>query len=80
MNSERNTYGKLFWVGLLLIGLKLGDVIDWSWWYVFMPWMFWPAVIILCAEVAGLVVMYEEYESQKKAKARRLRINSQTKP
>ncbi len=24
-------------LGILFIGLKLGNVIDWSWWYVLMP-------------------------------------------
>lgn len=32
---------------LLFIGLKLGHVIDWSWWWVFLPlWGSWAVIVI----------------------------------
>lgn len=33
-------------LGLLFIGLKLGGVINWSWWYVLLP-IYGPALIVL---------------------------------
>lgn len=27
-------------LALLFIGLKFGGAIDWSWWWVFSPWLF----------------------------------------
>ena len=40
-------------LGVLFVGLKLGGVIGWSWWYVTMP--FWIAFPILGAVVLGYV-------------------------
>jgi len=40
MSVSTNNRGGVTWLGLLgllFIGLKLGGVIDWSWWYVTMP-------------------------------------------
>ena len=40
---------------LLFLGLKLGKVIDWSWWYVFAPlWM--PILSMLI--IAGFVLLF----------------------
>lgn len=38
-------------LGVLFVGLKLGGVIDWSWWYVTMP--FW----IGAATIAALFIL-----------------------
>ena len=35
--SENTGIGFLSLLGLLFIGLKLGGVIDWSWWLVLLP-------------------------------------------
>lgn len=33
-------------LAILFIGLKLGNVIDWSWWWVFSPlWISWLIII-----------------------------------
>ena len=47
--------GGLLIVGLFLLfmGLKLGNVIDWSWWWVFAP--LWVPVAIVILIVLGLV-------------------------
>jgi len=45
MSNEGN--GGISFIGalfLLFLGLKLGKVIDWSWWWVFSP--FWIAIVI----------------------------------
>lgn len=42
-------------LGLLFIGLKLGGVIDWSWWWVLLP-IYGPlavALVVFCVAVAG---------------------------
>ena len=40
--ATSNIFGLL---GLLFIGLKLGNVIDWSWWWVTAP--FWGPVVLV---------------------------------
>ena len=40
-------------LGVLFIGLKLTNVITWSWWFVLMP-VYIPAIIVLCAFLFGL--------------------------
>ncbi len=43
-------------LGLLFIGLKLGGVIDWSWWWVLAP--FWlPLAVPLALAAVVLVLM-----------------------
>ena len=47
-------------LGVLFIGLKLGHVIDWSWWWVTVP--FWGgyafiAALFLIIGLGGLLVM-----------------------
>lgn len=37
MNHNRNAFSLLDGLFLLFLGLKLGTVIDWSWWWVFAP-------------------------------------------
>lgn len=47
-----NFFGAL---GLLFIGLKLADVIDWSWWLVTLPlyggFVVWAAIIFTAATI-----------------------------
>lgn len=51
-------------LGLLFIGLKLGGVIDWSWWWVLSP--FWlPPVLFLGLFAIGFVI-YLIYKAIKK--------------
>lgn len=47
--------GILGLLGVLFVALKLTDVIDWSWWYVTMP--FWGGLALLAAigGVAGFI-------------------------
>jgi hypothetical protein len=42
-------------LGLLFIGLKLTDVIDWSWWLVLLP-IYGPVVLVLIF-VSGLAAL-----------------------
>jgi hypothetical protein len=41
-------------LGVLFIGLKLGGLIDWSWWWVLSP--FWIPAAILTAIVLALLL------------------------
>lgn len=36
-NNSSSGIGFFGLLGILFIGLKLGGIIDWSWWYVTMP-------------------------------------------
>jgi len=57
-NSSSGGIGLLGALGLLFVGLKLGGVITWSWWWVTLP--FWgglaiAAVLLIVALVAALI-------------------------
>lgn len=57
--SSGQTRGGVGFTGLLailFIGLKLGHVIDWSWWWVLAP--LWIGPLLLLVVVAGLGVTY----------------------
>jgi len=57
MESNNSIFGVGFLELLLLlfIGLKLGKVITWSWWYVTMPlWL--PVVIVLAILLVVVIV------------------------
>jgi len=41
---------------LLFLGLKLGKVIDWSWWFIFMPLYAVPVLAIIAFLIIMLVV------------------------
>lgn len=43
-------------LGVMFIGLKLADIIAWSWWFVLMPLYAIPLVLIILA----FVVMWAE--------------------
>jgi len=42
-------------LGLLFIGLKLGKIIDWSWWWVLLP-IYGPLLILLIILVGIIIV------------------------
>lgn len=50
-NSSSGGIGVVGLLGVLFIGLKLGHVIDWSWWWVTAP--FWGGLVL----VVGFVVV-----------------------
>ena len=62
-------------LGLLFIGLKLADVIAWSWLWVLAPFWIVPAVIglvVLVAAIAGILeVFFERRNRRKKQDANR---------
>lgn len=41
-------------LGVLFVGLKLTDFIDWSWWFVLMPLWALPVVILVLSLIAVL--------------------------
>lgn len=49
---------RLFWIGLqlLLIGLKLGGALDWSWWWVGSPFLL--SIALAATALAVHVVRY----------------------
>jgi hypothetical protein len=50
-SSSSGGIGIIGLLGVLFVGLKLGGVIDWSWWYVTMP--FWGGLVI----IIGILVL-----------------------
>ena len=56
MNSEGLSFGSLLF--LLFLGLKLGHVINWSWWWVTAPlWIPVALSLVIFAVVAGIVML-----------------------
>ena len=43
-------------LGILFIGLKLGGVIEWSWWWVTLPFWGGAAVVVFFFGVAALLM------------------------
>lgn len=43
-------------LGVLFVGLKLGGIIDWSWWYVTLP--FWGGLALVFGTIAGIGIVY----------------------
>ncbi len=55
-------------LGILFVGLKLGGIIDWSWWWVTLP--FWAGaaivlVVLLCLGLGALIAPLFEKERWK---------------
>jgi hypothetical protein len=55
-----NNYGSLIigLLGVLFVGLKLTEVIDWSWWYVTLPFWAIPSLIfgfLLLIGITGVI-------------------------
>lgn len=44
-------------LGLLFIGLKLGNAIAWSWWWVLLPIYGPAALFVLCLAIIGFYVI-----------------------
>ncbi len=47
LDNGKETRWFLSLLGLLFVGLKLAHVIDWSWWYVTLP--FWGGLVLATA-------------------------------
>lgn len=67
--SNSSTGGVAFieLLALLFIGLKLGGVIDWSWWWVTAPlWgqLVFLLLILICLGVALLVCKFFEWRAK----------------
>lgn len=45
-------------LGFFLVGLKLGGVINWSWWIVTLPFWWWIAVLAVIALVAIVASLF----------------------
>ena len=45
---------------IVLIGLKLGAVIDWSWWWVTAPFWVPLSIAVVCALVVGVITIIEK--------------------
>lgn len=45
--DKTNTYPLLNGLFLLFLGLKLASFIDWSWWAIFMPFIFKAFLVII---------------------------------
>lgn len=67
-------------LGLLFIGLKLGHVIDWSWWWVLAP--FWAglalfaAAMVVLALIAGFAAIGVAIADSRKEKVREARLSA----
>jgi len=61
LNKMKDDYGMgmLEWLFLLFLGLKLGGVIDWSWWYITLP--------ITIGVVAGVIIFLSQKNKPKDA-------------
>lgn len=61
--QARGGVGFLGLLAILFIGLKLGGLIDWSWWLVLLP-LYGPltlvlAIVAICFAVAGIIKTLE---------------------
>ena len=70
--SQSYTIGIIDLLVVLFIGLKLANVIDWSWWVVLAGW--W-VQIVLGAGYLGLVVLLRALEKSNRAKRAAQRKN-----
>lgn len=61
MDSSKSV-GFLGFLALLFIGLKLGKVIDWSWWWVLSPfWLPWAIIAVIFLILLVMLIVYELY-------------------
>jgi hypothetical protein len=62
-NNNSSTSGGIGFLGLLtilFIGLKLGHVINWSWWWVLSPlWMPIGIILFICMVIGILAVIVD---------------------
>lgn len=52
-------------LALLFIGLKLGHLIDWSWWYVLLPLYAPLALVVFLLTLLGLVAVLIDVKTRK---------------
>jgi hypothetical protein len=45
---------------LLFVGLKLGHVIDWSWWWVLSPLWIVAVIVVVVLVIAAVIVLVRE--------------------
>lgn len=72
MASDSNTSSGIGFtsaLALLFIGLKLGNVIDWSWWWVLSP--FWIPIAIVLIVVATIWIVQAPERIAKHLRQRR---------
>ena len=50
---------------ILFIGLKLGKVIDWSWWWVLSPLWISIGLVIIVLLVIGIIALYDKHRGNK---------------
>ena len=53
-NTQSGGIGILGLLGVLFVGLKLGGVITWSWWYVTLP--FWGGIALVLTILAVVFI------------------------
>lgn len=54
-NNDTGEIGFCSLLALLFIGLKLGHVIDWSWWYVLVP-LWGPILVFIVIVLTALII------------------------
>lgn len=68
-NSSSNGIGVLGLLGVAFVVLKLTDFIDWSWWYVTLP--FWGGLVLVLI-IIGVYLIYEALKNTFKSKNSRV--------
>lgn len=53
-NTQSGGIGILGLLGVLFVGLKLGGIITWSWWYVTLP--FWGGIALVLSILAVVFI------------------------
>jgi hypothetical protein len=62
-SSERGSIGFCGLLAILFIGLKLGGVIDWSWWWVLAPiWVPFALIVVVFIVGVGMVAAWDAFE------------------
>lgn len=49
--------------GLLFVGLRLGRLIDWSWWWVLSPFWIGPAIVVTILVLVATVRIFESRDA-----------------
>ena len=63
MSSSSTSYGGLSFTGaltILFIGLKLGNVINWSWWWVLSPIWISLSIVLFILLIVAIVFLISE--------------------
>jgi uncharacterized protein HemY len=70
---QYNGIGPLSLLGVVFVTLKLTDVIDWSWWWVLLPfyigWLIILAILVVWGLLAGIVALMDNHDRKKRRKA-----------